>query len=102
MTFTEDRLIAIAVLTARPGKREELRASLLDLIEPTRAEAGNLDYVLFEQRDELGSFYMREAFQSQAALDAHIAAPHFRVFAEKMDELLVEPPRLIFLNQISA
>jgi quinol monooxygenase YgiN len=102
MAFSKDRLVAIAVLTARPGKRDELRASLLALIEPTRTEAGNLDYVLFEQRDNPGTFYMREAFQSQAALDAHIAAPQFRVFAERIDELLVEAPRLIFLDQVSA
>ena len=56
-----------------------MKEELLKLIEPTRAEPGNLDYVLFEQRDEQGTFYMREAFRDQAALDAHISMGGFKV-----------------------
>jgi len=102
MTISTEKLIALAVLKARPGKREALRQGLLALIEPTRAEAGNLDYVLFELRDEPGTFYMREAFTNQAALDAHVAAPYFKAFAATIDDLLEEPLRLIFLDQVSS
>lgn len=102
MTISTETLIALAVLKARPGKREALRQGLLALIEPTRAETGNLDYVLFELRDEPGTFYMREAFTSQAALDAHVAAPYFQAFAATIDDLLEEPLRLIFLDQVSS
>lgn len=96
-----ERLTAIAVLKARTGKREALRAALLDLIEPTRAEPGNLDYTLFELRDAPGTFYMREAFVDAAALDRHKALPHFQAFAARLDELLAEPLALIFLDQLS-
>lgn len=101
MTKTDQKLIALAILKAKEGRRKELRSSLLALIEPTRAEPGNLDYVLFEMRDEPGTFYMREAFASQAALDEHVAAPYFQVFTAKMNNLLAEPIKLIFLDQIS-
>ena len=102
MTTQPEKLISIAVLKAKAGKREALRQGLLTLIEPTRAEPGNLDYVLFELRDEPGTFYMREAFASQAALDEHVAAPYFQVFAAKMNNLLAEPIKLIFLDQVSS
>lgn len=102
MTTSTEKRAFIAVLKAKPGKREALQQGLLALIEPTRAEAGNLDYVLFELRDEPGTFYMREAFASQAALDAHAATPHFQAFAATIDDLLAEPLRLIFLDQVSA
>lgn len=102
MTVSTDKITSIAVLKAKPGKREALRAGLLALIAPTRGEAGNLDYVLFELRDEPGTFYMREAFVSQAALDAHFATPHLRAFAATLDDLLEEPLRLIFLDQVSS
>lgn len=94
-------LVSLAVLKAKPGKQQELKEGLLSLIEPTRAEPGNLDYVLFEMRDEPGTFYMREAFKDQAALDAHFATPYFKAFAATADELLSEPLQLIFLEQVS-
>jgi len=94
-------LVSLAVLKAKPGKQQELKEGLLSLIAPTRAEPGNLDYVLFEMRDEPGTFYMREAFKDQAALDAHFATPYFQAFAATADELLSEPLQLIFLEQVS-
>lgn len=96
-----EKLIAIAVLKARAGKRAALREALLALIEPTRAEPGNLDYVLFEQQDAPGTFYMRESFIDAAALEQHKALPHFQAFAVRLDELLAEPLRLILLDQVS-
>lgn len=99
---TDETLISIAVLKARAGQREQLRQSLLALIEPTRAEPGCLDYVLFELQDEPGTFYMREAFTSAAALDIHKATPHFLAFAARAGELLAEPLRLIILDRVSS
>lgn len=98
----DETLVSIAILKAKPGQREALRESLLALIEPTRAEPGCLDYVLFELRDEPGTFYMREAFTSPAALDLHKATPHFHAFAAKASDLLAEPLRLVFLDRVSS
>jgi quinol monooxygenase YgiN len=98
----DETLISIAVLKAEAGQRQALRESLLALIEPTRAEPGCLDYVLFELRDEPGTFYMREAFTSVAALEAHKAMPHFQAFAAKAGNLLAEPLRLVFLDRVSS
>lgn len=75
---------------------------LLALIEPTRAEPGNLDYVLFELTDEPGTFYMREAFVDKDALDAHFATSYFQAFETQMDSVLAEPIRLQFLTQVSS
>ncbi|MGX1788496.1 putative quinol monooxygenase [Bosea sp. NPDC055332] len=103
MTQTIDEtLVSIAVLKAKPDRREALRQSLLALIEPTRAEPGCLDYVLFELQGEPGTFYMREAFTSPAALEVHKATPHFQAFAAKAGDVLAEPLRLIFLDRVSS
>jgi quinol monooxygenase YgiN len=59
-----DKLVSIAVLKARDGMGERLRDALLTLIGPTRQEPGNLDYVLFELKDEPGTFYMRSLRES--------------------------------------
>lgn len=95
-----DKLVSIAVLKAKAGMGEALRRELQTLVAPTRREPGNLDYVLFELKDEPGTFYMREAFVSQAALDAHCATDYFQAFASRADVLLAEPLRLIFLQEV--
>ncbi|MFJ2285740.1 putative quinol monooxygenase [Pseudomonas iridis] len=102
MNASTEVLVSIAVLKAKKGQEQALKEGLLALVEPTRAEPGNLDYVLFELRDERGTFYMREAFKDQAALDAHFAMPYFQGFAATADDLLEEPLQLIFLEQVSS
>lgn len=95
-------LVSLAILKAKRGHEQGLRAALLALIEPTRAEPGNRDYMLFEGRDEPGTFYMREAFDDQQALDKHLASPYFLRFAEQAESLLAEPLQLIFLDPVSS
>ncbi len=82
--MNEEKLVSIAVLKARAGMRDQLRRELIKLIEPTRHEPGNLDYVLFELRDEPGTFYMREAFVSQAALDSHCQTDYFQALPRRL------------------
>ncbi len=92
----------IAVLKARPGKTESLRDALKALLQPTRQEPGNLDYALFQLRDEPETFYMRESWRDEAALEEHIALPHFQAFIGQMESLLAEPLRLDYLTPIEA
>lgn len=100
MSEPSNILVSIAILKAKAGQQQALKEALLALVEPTQAEPGNLDYVLFELRDERGTFYMREAFKDQAALDTHFAMPYFQRFAATANDLLDEPLRLIFLEQV--
>ena len=92
----------IAVLKARPGKTESLRDALKALLLPTSQEPGNLDYTLFQLRDEPETFYMRESWRDEAALEEHIALPHFQAFIGQMESLLAEPLRLDYLTPIEA
>lgn len=95
-------LVSLAVLQARADQHAPLRDALKALVPLTRQEPGCLDYTLFEQADAPGTFYMRESFKDRAALDAHIATPYFQAFAQRVDELLERPLRLIFLNEVPA
>lgn len=92
----------IAVLKAKPGKTGELRESLKALLLPTRKEPGNRDYALFQLRDEPDTFYMRESWADDAALEEHISLPHFQVFIGQMGSLLAEPLRLDYLTPVEA
>lgn len=92
----------IAVLKAKAGKTQELRQALQALLLPTRQEPGNTDYALFQLRDEPETFYMRESWVNQAALEEHISLPHFQTFIGQMDSLLAEPLRLDYLTPVEA
>ncbi|MDU4543255.1 MAG: putative quinol monooxygenase, partial [Klebsiella michiganensis] len=52
-------------------------------------------------RDAPDTFYMRESWRNQEALDAHVALPHFQNFIAQMNNLLAEPLRLDYLTPVA-
>ena len=66
---------------AAPGRDAELESRLSALVAPSRAEPGCVRYELYRNAETPGEFMFCEAFVDQAALDAHIATPHFQAFA---------------------
>jgi quinol monooxygenase YgiN len=64
----------------KAGHEEETAALLRKMVAPTRAEAGNLMYLVHRSPTEPGQFFFYEQYTDQAALDAHRAAPHFQEF----------------------
>ena len=97
----DDTIALIAVLKAKDGQTEALRDALQALLLPTREEPGNLDYALFQLRDAPDTFYMRESWRDQQALDENIAQPYFQAFIGQMESLLAEPLRLDYLTPIA-
>ena len=92
-TPTDDRrdlLTVIAYMRAAPGKRDELRAALEALIEPTSQEAGYVNYDLHQGVEDPDAFFFYENWESGEHLDAHLAAPHLVEFAARIFELLDE------------
>jgi quinol monooxygenase YgiN len=90
----------LVILKAKPEQRENLKAALRELVPPTRLEPGCLDYALFQLKETPDTFYVRESWRGQQALDTHVALPHFQKFAEKMEYLLAEPLQLVYLDPI--
>ena len=64
---------------------------LLDLIEPTRAEAGCLRYELLQSYDDPTEFTFVEAFEADAALAAHAAAPYIAGVGPRLAALTSRP-----------
>jgi quinol monooxygenase YgiN len=90
-TPTDDRrdlLTVIAHMRAAPGKRDELRAALEALVEPTSKEQGCVNYDLHQGIEDPDRFFFYENWESDADLDAHLDAPHLRDFAARIPELL--------------
>jgi quinol monooxygenase YgiN len=92
-TPTDDRrdlLTVIAYMRAAPGKRDELRAALEALIEPTSQEKGYVNYDLHQSVEDPDRFFFYENWESGEHLDAHLAAPHLVEFAGWITDLLDE------------
>lgn len=78
-------LSVVATITARSEFRTEVRQALDQVIPPSRAEAGCLQYDLHVTRDKPDSFVMIERWQDDATLDRHMATPHFTALVAAID-----------------
>jgi quinol monooxygenase YgiN len=88
------RIHYIANGHVRPGRREEILAVFHDIIPPTRLESGCLKYELHENTRDPLELCMISEWQSDAHLDAHLAAPHMQAALPKLIDCCVEPPSI--------
>ena len=77
----------IAILVAKHGMAEELRALLDGMVVPSRAEPGNLQYNLWRDHVDIGSFVLEELYTDDGAVAAHHATPHFAKYLSKINDL---------------
>jgi len=74
-------LFIVVGLKAKAGQEDTLRHDLSALVEPSRAEDGNLRYDLFEDQDEPGLFVFVEGWASAEARNKHHEhGPHIQHF----------------------
>jgi len=95
--MAEVRVIARSV--ARERKEDQLRGLLQDMLTPTRVEPGCKLYELYKS-DSGGRFYFYEEWESQAALDQHVATPHFKHLEQSVGDLVTEPLEVSILKGI--
>ena len=69
--------VVIAQYRARAGEADRVAAALREMVAPTRAEPGNLDYQVFRDPADPSLFVLFERYADSGAFDAHRAAPHF-------------------------
>lgn len=84
-------LTVVARVRALPGREQEVKAALLALVAPTRAERGCLNYDLHQSDEDPSLFLFHENWETRADLDAHLEAPHLDAFDRKTKDLLAEP-----------
>lgn len=90
----------MAILAARPGKADVLKALLDDMVVASRAEPGNLRYDLWLDQAASDRFVLDELYIDQAAVDTHRATPHFQTYLTRIADLadrtalLLDPVRV--------
>ena len=82
----------VARIKSQPNTIDETRAVLLGLIDPTRSEAGCIRYELLQNNSDPTDFTFVEEWQSDDALNQHLASAHLAAASIKASALLAEPP----------
>ncbi|EJJ31031.1 hypothetical protein PMI11_00728 [Rhizobium sp. CF142] len=77
----------MAILTARPGKADELKALLAGMIGPSRAEPGNMRWDIWQDQANADIFILDELYADNAAVAAHRETPHFRDYFAVINDL---------------
>jgi quinol monooxygenase YgiN len=89
-TQAEERHI-ICVVHSTARTRERVQELLLELVTPARSEEGCLYYDLYQQTNELDTFYIVDGWASEAAVAAHTAHPNVSRVVEQLLPLLASP-----------
>lgn len=87
----------IAIITTKPGKREEVLSEFYKIIAPVMAEEGCIEYgPTIDAADAPSSqtpvgpntFVVVEKWTSLSTLDAHSKSAHMRAYGEKVGHLI--------------
>jgi quinol monooxygenase YgiN len=95
----------VAVITANPGRREELLALFRANMPNVHAEDGCVEYQPFVDAEGFGgfqapigpdAFVVLETWASAEALKSHAAAPHMAAYAKASKPLIADRKIHIF------
>ena len=76
-------LTALTFVHGPASSESQLKQELLTTTAPTRAEAGNLKYDLYQSPDDKGSFLRFEVWRNAAALEEHKQTPPLKASFER-------------------
>jgi quinol monooxygenase YgiN len=69
--------VVFAQYRVRAGAEGRAASALRNMVAPTRAEPGNLDYQVFRDPKDPLVFVLFERYADESAFQAHLASPHF-------------------------
>ena len=87
----------VAVITAKPGRREEILTHFHANVPAVRAEKGCIEYGPTIDTEGFGAFQTKmgpdtfvviETWADADALKAHAVAPHMKAYGEKTKDLI--------------
>ncbi|GIC78730.1 putative quinol monooxygenase [Moritella sp. F3] len=82
-------LTLVANIEAKADKVELVKSELLKLVEPTRLEAGCIQYDLHQDNSNPALFTFVETWESKALLQAHLNSPHLAMYVQATDGAVV-------------
>jgi len=95
-----EAVVVLAVITPAPGRLDEVRRVLLELVPKVHEEPGCERYALHERQD--GALVMIERYASQQAFEAHGAGENLKALRSSLDGLLTGPFDVSVLTPLPA
>ncbi|EKD78137.1 MAG: antibiotic biosynthesis monooxygenase [uncultured bacterium] len=91
----------VATIKLQPGHRDAfIKASHGDATGSIHHEPGCVRFDLLENPTDVNVFYLIEAYEDEAAFDAHLNTPHFFRWRDTVTPWFVEPPQVVFMNSL--
>ena len=83
-------ITVVARIKAGPDSVETVKDGLLAMIEPTRKEAGCLDYQLYQDTMDPSVFVFYEKWENADSLEKHKETDHYKRYASTVFGLIEE------------
>ena len=99
------KITVFASFYPKNDKNNEVKETLLAMVDPTRSEKGNEFYNFYEEKnndDKIISFHLFEIYKNSAALDFHRETDHYKDYRSKVEDLLEKPREVKVLNSIDS
>ena len=99
------KIVVLASFYPKNGKNNEVKETILTMVDPTRSEEGNEIYNFYETKndgDNNISFHLFEVYKDTAALDFHRNTSHYKNYRSKIVDLLDRPIEVKVLTSIDS
>ena len=99
------KIVVLASFYPKNDKNNEVKETVLAMVDPTRSEEGNEIYNFYEVKnddDKNISFHLFEVYKDPAALDFHKKTSHYKNYRSKIVDLLNKPIEVKVLTSIDS
>lgn len=88
------QVTVVVRIKAKTGMEVRVRQALLNLLKPTRAERGCINFDMHQAPNDPSLFLFHENWVSEEDLKRHFETPHIKRVIEEAKALLAEPMEL--------
>ena len=99
------KITVLASFFPKNDKNNEVKETILAMVDPTRSEEGNEIYNFYEEKNNEGkitSFHLFEVYKNSAALDFHRNTSHYKNYRSKIVNFLERPIEVKVLNSVDS
>ena len=97
------KIVVFASFYPKKEKSNEVKETILTMVNPTRSEEENEIYNFYEVKNDDGkniSFHLFEVYKDSAALDFHRNTSHYKNYRSKIADLLDRPIEVKVLTSV--
>jgi len=85
--------VQLVHIRIKPGKVAEFLKVFRENFDGTRQESGNYRFDVLQDSEDENHFVIYEAFENEAAVDAHRLTPHYKATVEGLADLMTTGTR---------